>query len=101
MSDATVTELRPSPAKGEGTRRPKDPTSAQRQARFRKKRNAVVTVAPNALSAKIPYPPPHKECDNQSVQIQLHISSPTSATTPTTAISSLHTLIPLTLLAIH
>src|SRR5258708_16777705 len=63
MSDATVTELRPSPAKGEGTRRPKDPTSAQRQARFRKKRKAVVTVAPDALSAQIANPPPQKGRD--------------------------------------
>jgi hypothetical protein len=53
MSDATVTELRPSPAQGEGTRRAKDPTSAQRQARFRKKRKAVVTVASSASPATI------------------------------------------------
>ncbi len=69
MSDATVTELRPSPAKGEGTRRPKDPTSAQRQARFRKKRKAVVTVAPDALSAKIANPPPQKGRDIRAVTV--------------------------------
>jgi hypothetical protein len=37
MSDATVTELRPSPAKGEGLR-PKDATAALRAKRYRRKR---------------------------------------------------------------
>src|SRR6266851_4768887 len=53
MTDATVTELHPSPVKGGETRRAKDPTSAQRQARFRKKRKAVVTVASSAPPATI------------------------------------------------
>ncbi len=53
MTDANVTELHPSPEKGGETRRAKDPTSAQRQARFRKKRKAVVTVAPSAPPATI------------------------------------------------
>jgi hypothetical protein len=49
-----ITPLRPKGAKS-------DPTSAQRQARFRKKRKGIVTVAPSAPPAPItlPTPPPH------------------------------------------
>ena len=43
MSDAIVTELRPSPAKGEGAPRPKgkDPTAALRAKRYRKRKSTV------------------------------------------------------------
>jgi hypothetical protein len=46
MTDTNVTELRPK----------SDPTSAQRQARFRKRRKAVVTVATSAPPAPITLP---------------------------------------------
>src|SRR5260370_36299478 len=49
MTD-NITELRP---------KPKDPTGAQRQARYRKKRNGIVTVpAISASSATIAHPIP-------------------------------------------
>jgi hypothetical protein len=60
MTEASITELRPPSVKGGETRRPKDPTSAQRQARYRKKRKAVVTVAPSASPVPIAHPPLHK-----------------------------------------
>jgi hypothetical protein len=41
MSEAIVTRLRP---------KPKDPTGARRQARFRRKRKSIVTVAKNAVA---------------------------------------------------
>ena len=45
MSDTTnVAELRPSPAKGEGTLRLKDVTAALRAKRYRSKRKSTVTV---------------------------------------------------------
>jgi hypothetical protein len=45
MADATVTELRPSPAMGEVTRKPKDPTAALRARRARRKRKAAAVTA--------------------------------------------------------
>jgi hypothetical protein len=46
MTDATITELRPSPQKGEGTLRPKtkDATAALRAKKYRRKRKSTVTV---------------------------------------------------------
>jgi hypothetical protein len=52
MSDAIVTELRPSPSKGEGTPRPKDVTAALRAKKYRRKRKPTVTIP--ALSRQNP-----------------------------------------------
>jgi hypothetical protein len=62
MSD-NITTLRP---------KPKDATGAQRQARFRKKRNPVVTVEPSAPPAPIalPIPPPHAGRGVPTVTVQ-------------------------------
>ncbi len=49
MSEAIITPLRP---------KAKDPTGAQRQARFRKKRKGVVTAAKSAVAADAPSPAP-------------------------------------------
>jgi hypothetical protein len=48
MTDANVAELRP---------KAKDPTNASRQARYRKKRKVIVTVAPGVTARPIGAPP--------------------------------------------
>jgi len=52
MTDATITELRPSPFTGEGTPRPKDVTAALRAKKYRRKRKPTVTIP--ALSRQNP-----------------------------------------------
>jgi hypothetical protein len=49
MTDATITELRPSPAKGEGSRKP-DRTNAERQRRFKQRRKAGNAVTRPAVT---------------------------------------------------
>jgi hypothetical protein len=62
MTD-NITELRP---------KAKDATGAQRQARYRKKRRGIVTVAPDAPQAPIahPTPPPHAGRGVPTVTVQ-------------------------------
>jgi hypothetical protein len=52
MADATVTELRPSPEKGEGVHpKAKDATAALRAKRYRRKRKPTVTVPASSRSS--------------------------------------------------
>jgi hypothetical protein len=51
MTDTNITELRPSPRKGGGS---KDPTNAERSRRFRAKRKAKRSVAQWARNANEP-----------------------------------------------
>jgi hypothetical protein len=56
MADANVvTELRPSPAKGEVPHKPKDPTAALRARRARRKRKAVAAATLPVNHGEIPH----------------------------------------------
>jgi hypothetical protein len=92
MADANVTELHPSPAREEGTPRPKDPTSAQRQARFRKKRKAVVTVRPGPSPAKIVHPPPRTGRDIPAVTVPRNGAADAAAYTAAIGLASVAAL---------